>query len=31
MKVKKLFQKTLFGVFSLFGFIGLSTSYLFKV
>ncbi|MYE13344.1 MAG: hybrid sensor histidine kinase/response regulator, partial [Gammaproteobacteria bacterium] len=28
MKVKKLFQKTLFGVFSLFGFIGLSTSIL---
>ena len=28
MKVKKLFQKTLFGVFSLFGFIGLSTSVL---
>ena len=26
VKVKKLFQKTLFGVFSLFGFIGLSTS-----
>ena len=28
MKVKKLFQKTLFGVFSLFGMIGLSTSIL---
>lgn len=28
MKVQKLFQKTLFGVFSLFGFIGLSTSIL---
>lgn len=28
MKVKKLFQKTLFGVFFLFGFIGLSTSIL---
>lgn len=28
MKVKKLFQKTLFGVFSLFGLIGLSTSIL---
>ena len=28
MKVKKLFQKTLFGVFSMFGMIGLSTSIL---
>ena len=28
MKVRKLFQKTLFGVFFLFGFIGLSTSIL---
>ena len=28
MKVQKLFQKTLFGVFSLFGLIGLSTSVL---
>ena len=28
MKVQKLFQKTLFGIFALFGFIGLSTSVL---
>lgn len=28
MKIKKLFQKTLFGVFALFGFIGVSTSVL---
>ena len=28
MKVQKLFQKTLFGIFLLFGFIGLSTSIL---
>ena len=28
IKVRKLFQRTLFGVFTLFGFIGVSTSIL---